>query len=156
MSRKPVREFEGGSKKTLPSGTYRFEITDLKVVDGSSGYCYPVLDVMVIGPEAQKELYGKHCELGFSLSPNSASAKPWLEALGFDEDDEIEVNDSVALDAQLRKAGVKGTIISATIEKGKDKSGKYDQNSVTPPWEVYPADRAEGDYREPGEDRPDF
>src|SRR3990167_7984919 len=155
MSRLRVGDYEGGGRDVLPTGQYKFKVTDLKVVDGASGYCYPVLDVMVVGPDAQKEFYGKHIELGFSLAPTSVGAKPWLEALGFDEEDEIEVQDSSILEPYLKKR-IKGAVVMANIEKGKDKSGQYDQNNVTPPWEVYPADLTETDYhdREPGDDGP--
>lgn len=142
--RRKVSSLEGG-RNVIETGAYKLEVCDFKITDGNKGP-YVVVDVMVVGPEHQKEHYGKHAELGFSTV--GVALKPWLLAMGMSEDDDIELDDKDELESILR-THCKGKIIFAEVEKIQ--RGEFWNNTVEKPWaNVYTAELSDGDYQEGG------
>ena len=131
-----------GGKLVRRPRPYKLKTVDFKAVMGGSGAPYVIVDCMVINECAE---VGQHCELGFSLSPAAESiAYAWLTALGLDDEARLPVMDPENIQAFLQNR-CKGKVFEAAIIKGKDKTGTYDQNSVSPPWEILASEAVEGD-----------
>ena len=151
MQNKPLRDYKGG-KSTIPTGDYKLQASDFKVIEkeGLAGLLV-VVDLMVIGPPHQKEFYGKHTEIAFSMAESAEGvAKSFLIAMGCTEDDTPPRNSAEELENFLRRK-CKKNIVMATVTLGKDRTGQYDQNSIDKPWENIGASvKSEGDYGDDG------
>lgn len=142
--KKRIGDLKGG-RNVIPTGSYKLKVCDFRVVDANAGPLI-IVDVMVVGPEHQKELFGQHTELAFSTA--GVGLKPWLMAMGMSEDDSIELDNKGELERTLI-LHCKDSIIFAEVEKVR--KGDYDNNIVDKPWSnVGPSQLGNEDYSTPG------
>ena len=147
--RKRVGDLKGG-RSVIPEGDYKLKVCDFQIKDGKAGP-YVVVDLMVVGPAHQTELFGQHTEIGFSTV--GVALKPWLLALGMSEDDSIELEDKDELESILR-THCKDSIIFAEVTKTKQ--GEYENNTIEKPWvNVSASELGANDYDAPT-DGPNF
>ncbi len=148
MKPKPLSQY---GRTILPEGDYKLKVKGFKVIDKESlAGLLVVCDVMVVGPNIQKEHFGKHTELTFSMAAENA-AKAFLLGMGCSEDDAPPVDNADDL-LRFLKEHCLGNIFYAHISAGKDPSGRFDRNSVENPWDsIMSAKLEEGDYFEPEE-----
>lgn len=147
--RKRVGDLKGG-RSVIPEGDYKLKVCDFQIKDGKAGP-YVVVDLMVVGPAHQTELFGQHTEIGFSTV--GVALKPWLLAMGMSEDDSVELEDKDELESILR-THCRDSIIFAVVTKSK--KGEYENNEVEKPWvNVSASELSPSDYDAPT-DGPNF